>query len=202
MAARRFVAELAYHSIEWHLQLIVSPLRQVCLSLYADHRDRFEIAPGSSANHQAWPGGYADHVCEVLNYAYPLYGLQQALGRPMPFDLSDALLVLFLHDLEKPFRLAHTPEGLIQNDPTLSSKQASKEFREDLIARYGLTLTHTQANALQYVEGEGSDYSRTHRAMNELAAFCHQADVWSARQCHAYPKAVGDEWVGATRSRS
>ena len=38
--------------------------------------------------------------------------------------------------------------------------------------------------------------------MNELAAFCHKVDSWSARGWYDYPKATGDEWTGATRVRT
>src|SRR5262249_9207094 len=68
----------------------------------AEHNDLFWSARGSSHNHQAWAGGYAHHVREVMNVAVVLY---DALGqlRPLPFSLSDALVVLFVHDLEKPW---------------------------------------------------------------------------------------------------
>lgn len=200
MAQRQFSTVLDYQPILWHLGLIEEPVRSACIRLYVDQRDRFEQAPGSSANHQAWRGGYADHVCEVLNYARHLYQLQSALGRPQRFSLSDALTVLFLHDLEKPFRLSQQANGFIHNDPALQGKKASRDLREKLISDYDIHLTPAQQNALRYVEGEGVDYSRTQRVMNELAAFCHQADIWSARQCPDYPRSLGDGWVGASRA--
>lgn len=59
-----------------------------------------------------------------------------------------------------------------------------------------------QRNALTYVEGEINDYSSQKRVMNELAAFCHKVDVWSARGWCDYPKARGDGWAGAKRVRT
>jgi hypothetical protein len=190
---------LDYRSISEHLELLPAGLRDSCQQIWRTYEKRFRNAPGSSHNHQAWPGGYADHIAEVLNYARHLYALDCALGRPMPFSLADAILVLFFHDIEKPFRLKWKHDGAIDNDPAMASKSASREMRENLLLRNGITLSAAQANALRYVEGEGADYSRDRRVMNELAAFCHKADVWSARQCYDHPRAEGDEWIGALR---
>ncbi len=63
-------------------------------------------------------------------------------------------------------------------------------------------LSDYQMNALTYVEGELKDYSSKRRVMNELAAFCHHIDNWSAREKFNYPRAEGDEWTGAGRFRT
>lgn len=55
---------------------------------------------------------------------------------------------------------------------------------------------------IDYVEGELSHYSSTHRVMNELAAFCHQCDNWSARAWYQFPLISQDPWIGADRVRT
>ena len=45
-----------------------------------------------------------------------------------------------------------------------------------------------QQNALRYKEGEGDDYDPHKRVAGELAAFCNNCDVWSARGWHDFPK--------------
>lgn len=35
--------------------------------------------------------------------------------------------------------------------------------------------------------------------MNELAAFCHKVENWSARGWYDFPLAKNDPWVGADR---
>jgi hypothetical protein len=128
-------------------------------------------AAGSGHNHQAWPGGYADHVTEVLNIAIWLYVTSP---RKLPFKLEDALLVLFLHDIEKPFKI----DGHVW-----TTKEARRAFRELVIQMNEVRLTDEQKNALEYVEGE-HDYSGTERKMGPMAAFCHICDVFSARVWH------------------
>lgn len=190
-----------YFRIEDLICYIDEPAQSVCHAILTDHRKLFEVARGSTHNHQTWDGGYIDHVTDGMNYAYHLYDFDASFGRPLPFSKSDALLIFFLHDLEKPWRIEVLEDGTVRNREGLDSKQAFKDFREQRLKEYGLELTAAQHNGLTYVEGEISDYSSKHRVMNELAAFCHKVDVWSARGWYDYPKDI-DEWVGASRVRT
>jgi len=199
---RHLSIDLEYLPIEALLALIDEPWRTPGQKILTEHRALFERARGSTHNHQTWDGGYIDHITDGMNYARVLYALDASLGRPMPFTLSDALLIFYLHDLEKPWRILVQDGGEAMNRPGLDTKAAFKEFRETKLAEYGMVLTPAQMNGLTYVEGEMGDYSSKRRVMNELAAFCHKVDVWSARQCYDYPKAEGDEWTGATRVRT
>jgi hypothetical protein len=193
---------LDYLPIEGLLDLIDEPNRGICQQILTENRTLFETIPGATHNHQTWPGGYIDHVVDGMNYARHLYAFDSAFGRPLPFNLSDALLVFYIHDLEKPWRIQVDENGKVSNRPGLTTKADFKRFREEKLAAYGLTLTSNQHNGFTYVEGEHNDYSSHYRVMNELAAFCHKVDVHSARIWHYYPKAQDDEWTGAKRFRT
>jgi hypothetical protein len=194
---------LDYLSIEALIDLIDDPNGSICRKILTDNRRLFERVQGSTHNHQVWIGGYIDHVTDCMNHARHAYALELAIGRPMPFSLSDVLLILFLHDLEIPWRIVVDEHGNASNRPGLATKDEFQVFREDKIADYGLELTDYQMNALTYVEGEQKDYSSTHRVMNELAAFCHCEDTKSACGTPNHPKPAGeDEWIGAGRFRS
>lgn len=183
------------------LNLIDDPYGSICKQILIDNRDLFEKTPGSTHNHQTWIGGYIDHITDGMNYGIHLYKMTESLGRPLPFSLSDVLLIFYLHDLEKPWRIFFNEFGEAANRKGLDTKLAFKQFRENKLKDYGIVLTEYQLNGLTYVEGELGDYSSKKRVMNELAAFCHMIDVWSARGWYDYPK-INDEWVGATRFRS
>lgn len=160
------------------IRLYIRPVESTmkrCLELYFANAKIFQEAQGSSYNHQAWPGGYEEHIKQVMNVALEYY---ETLGkfRDLPFSLSDAMLVLYLHDIEKPWKKLQ-PEHF-------TSKADRSAFRQAKIAAYGIILTEEQENALKYVEGEGDDYRSDARTMNELAAFCHICDVTSARIWH------------------
>lgn len=92
----------------------------------------------------------------------------------LAFGLLDAPVVLFLHDIEKPWRPRED----------LQTKAQRAAFRLSMVDAYGIRLTEMQKNALKYVEGEGDDYRSDRRVMSELAAFCHMCDVASARIWH------------------
>lgn len=189
-----------YHSLDTLLELIEEPARIGCQRLLAEQRALFQTAWGSSHNHQAWPGGYWDHIQEVLNIAVVLYETFNRL-RPLPFTLSDALLVLFLHDLEKPWAYEPNAEGRLQRRADLASKEAQQAFRLDLLQRYEIALTPEQENGLRYAEGEIGQYSNRQRTMGPLAAFCHLCDVTSARLWFDHPWEAADPWPEASRPR-
>jgi hypothetical protein len=139
------------------------------------HRILIGTAQGSSHNHQAWEGGYRDHVTETMNIAFWLYVTSPRL---FPFSLSDALEVMFLHDIEKPFATQLKAAGKY-------TKADRKQYRADFIREHGIVLSPEQENALQYVEGvPDSEYTPGERTMNELAGFCHCCDILSARVWH------------------
>ncbi|MEK6891083.1 MAG: hypothetical protein AABX03_03005, partial [Nanoarchaeota archaeon] len=79
----------------------------------------------------------------------------------------------------------------LENENGVKDENKIKNFKFDLINKYGFELTSEQENALKYVEGEGEDYDPHKRAQLPLAAFVHICDVISARIWHDYPKEKG-----------
>lgn len=190
-----------YLAIDELMLLIDEPSKSVCRRILTDHRALFETARGSTHNHQTWDGGYIDHITDGMNLCRHMYQFFSRFGRPLPFSESDVLLIFFLHDLEKPWRIL-VEDGQASNREGLATKDEFKAFREHKLKEYGLALTPEQFNAFTYIEGEGKDYSSERRVMNELGAFCHAVDTWCARAWYAYPKEKGDEWYGAGRFRT
>ncbi len=191
-----------YWTIDQNVEVIDEPYRSICKRILADHRPLFEIARGSTHNHQTWIGGYIDHVNDGMNYLRHLYVFDSSFGRPLAFSMADAMLIFFIHDLEKPWKIQVDEQGNVTNREDLTTKEDFRRFRDEMLASYGLDLTPALQNALRYIEGEGSDYTSNGRTMNELAAFCHKVDVHCARVWHDYPKAEDDEWRGAGRFRT
>lgn len=181
---------------------IDGPNGDACWQIYRDHADLFHAAPGSLHNHQTWPGGYADHVADAMNIAATLYDSLAATDRWLPFSKSDALLVMYLHDLEKPFKYAIDADGNLTDNPNIPDKASRAAKRLEVMEAYGIELNEQQANAIKYVEGiRDQDYTPNARLMGELAALCHCADVLSARLWYNYPAPEGqDQWGRAQRS--
>jgi hypothetical protein len=188
----------AYLPFDQLMRLVDEPYRTPFLRLLAEHGELFRAARGSSHNHQAWPGGYADHVRETMNIAVVLYEALRPL-RPVPFSLSDTLVVMFVHDLEKPWAYELGPEGWRRRE---GLKENAHAFRLARLAEASLTLPEELERTVTFVEGEGGKYSNPERGMSPLAAFCHMCDVASARLWHDYPLERDDPWEGDGRGRA
>jgi hypothetical protein len=190
-----------YYSLEQLISMIDEPNRSRCMQLLIDNQKIFQTVQGSAHNHQYWSGGYYDHVHEIMNVAVLLYGSLSS-ARPLPFSLSDALLVTYLHDVEKPWKYALGPDGQSREIiPAMKEKEAQIRFRFELLKKYDIVLSPDQENGMRYVEGESKDYSNHQRVAGPLAAFCHLCDVTSARIWFDCPKEHDDEWSGAKRVR-
>lgn len=130
---------------------------------------KIDSAKGSSGNHQHWIGGYKDHIGQCLTLANALYAQLKSMF-DMPFELESALLVLYFHDIEKIWK--YSDDGKL---PEWFDKDSFPT------KQYGIQWTEAELNAFRYVHGEGDDYRKNCRVMNELAGFCHAIDVLSAR---------------------
>lgn len=181
--------------------LIEYPNGAACKRLLEDNLTLFSTVQGSTHNHQNWRGGYLDHITEVMNIAWVLF-FELNSHRPLPFTISDILLVVFLHDVEKPWKYEVGPDGQLRHKASMMTKADHQRFRMTKLAEYGITLTVAHENALQYAEGELNDYSSRERRMGPLAALAHMCDVASARIWFDFPATTGDPWIGAQRSAS
>jgi hypothetical protein len=68
--------------------------------------------------------------------------------RPLSFSLSDILLVLFVHDLEKPWKLVRNTGGEVNYASELKDKDSQHAFRKKLLQDWKISLSPEQENAL------------------------------------------------------
>lgn len=202
-----------YYDLDAMLEMVDEPNRTICKRAVADNRTLFRQAAGSSYNHQAWAGGYWDHITEAMNIWLLLFASFESTGRlgqlepEERFTRSDGLIVLFWHDIEKPWGFVLRDgkpvvgeHGRLERVPAMPDKAAKRAFAEAKIREYGVVLNPSLRNALDYVEGiRDSDYSPFDRRMRPLAALCHASDMLSARAFYGFPLAAGDAW-GASRA--
>lgn len=185
---------MKYKTIEELIDMIERPIKTVIFDIYQSHKDNFKTAPGSEHNHQAWEGGYIDHLVEVMNIARLFYGAMND-KRKLQFTLSDVLIVLFLHDLEKssPDRIKHYTDRLWKRAKA-KDKVRYQMFHEDEYKNVWEYLNDSHKNAIDFVEGEKDNYSNGRRAMRPLAAFCHLCDVTSSRIWFDRPSGDLEPW--------
>jgi hypothetical protein len=181
-----------YYAIEELIELIDVKHRRGVLALMHAERNRFLAAHGSSHNHQAWVGGWLQHVTEVMNIAVHQYALYAAIDRwssdGEQFSLSDLLVVLFVHDLEKPWKYEQATDGTMQKRTQFVTKSHDQDFRMKMAHDWGMRLTDAQKHAVRFAEGElEGSYSAGKRGMTPLAAMAHICDVFSARIYYDHP---------------
>lgn len=184
---------MKYKTVEELLQFIEQPLRSLIVEKYHEEKQHYMAAQGSVHNHQAWPGGYMDHLTEVLNIGRLLYHPMNE-RRVLPFSVSDVLVVLFLHDIEKcyPARIQRYV-ALGQTRPDAKDRVRFQLMHAEY-HRVQCALKDVHKEALRCVEGEKEEYTNTERKMSPLAAFCHMCDVASARIWFDHPADLEESW--------
>lgn len=163
--------------------------KDALLHFYDDYQDVIHFAAGSSHNHQAWEGGYADHIAEVLRISELYYDTMNAV-RPLPYTKEAALMSLFFHDIEKPFRYGpkDSPEcnkWRKRAEKAGGGYEVWEDLKWDILAeierKYGLMLTKDEREGIEYAHGEGSAHEKFRRAASPLASHVHICDTVSAR---------------------
>ena len=155
------------------LNFISEPNKSNCLKILNENLERFKLSPGSLSKHQTWEGGYLEHLEETMNLGMVFFKVMNDF-RKLDFTISDVFLVLFLHDLEKPFRY-------VEPKIEFKSDEEKQLFIQDIIQKNNIILDEIHENALKYIHGEGESFDRNKRIQMPLAAFCHICDVASAR---------------------
>jgi hypothetical protein len=179
------------------VKLVENSNRDSIIDAYVQNAERIAKTPGARKKHQAWEGGYLDHVVYATNFGVRLHNLNLDLGFQPDHSEGDIALVMLLHDFGKIARYRKVENGW---DYVENPDQTEKNFFRSAIDGHGFQLTDIQKNALEFVHGEGSKYTPKGRLMLPLATLCHQADVWNARYCSDNPLPNGqDPWQGAYR---
>jgi hypothetical protein len=165
---------------------IDDPRQNSLIKIYNEFKDLFHYAHGSSFNHQAWIGGYADHIAECLRINDIIYNALHAV-RPLNFTKASAAIVLFFHDIEKPFRYGPKEDARctiwqkkLKNDPA-AWEEAKWDILSEIENKFHITFSKDEKNALKYTHGEGHDHRKDARIASPLAAHVHHCDNISAR---------------------
>lgn len=162
------------------------PRKEALIAIYNDHKDMFHFAPGSGSAHQAWEGGYADHIAECLRINEAYFNALSEI-RPPNFLKDSAIIALFFHDIEKPFRRGPKDDPRCIKwqekfgDDADAWENAKYDILDEMKKEYGFEFTEEEENALKYTHGEGHNYQKGKRIALPLAAHVHHCDNTSAR---------------------
>ena len=158
------------------LKELNDPNKDQLIALYRFLIQQFPDAKWSNHNKHQWrEWWYYDHIADSLKFGKIMYdGLDTY--RKLPFSFDDVIVVIVLHDLEKPYKYSSH-----NSDFKNLLKLDSHGIRDTIIKQYDIILSSNQSNWLDYIHGEWDHYSKTDRVMLPLTAFCHSLDIISAR---------------------
>lgn len=79
------------------------PRHDALMRMYTDFEDRLLTAPASSKIHfhNAYPGGYLDHILHVIDTARGVVALYKKVGGAIDFTMSELIFAAMHHDLGK-----------------------------------------------------------------------------------------------------
>jgi hypothetical protein len=188
--------EIRFFDLHDIVGLVEPPNRNPIIDAYVSNAEIIAQAQGSKSKHQAWYGGYLDHVVTATNYALKVHEMEKGFSKH-GYNKSDIALVMLLHDVGKIVKYRRLGDGW---DYVENPGDVEHAFLDETIKRHGFQLTDIHKNALEFVHGEGSRYNPEKRLMGPLAVACHQADIWNARSTPENPLPGGrDPWPGAYR---
>ena len=192
--------EKFYANIE---KFISEPRTTKLLALYQSQEDNLTFAPASSraSYHNAFPGGYVDHVNRVVEAALKVTKLWDNMGATINFTTEELVFSAINHDLGKlgrdgqPAYLPNDSEWHVKNQGAIYKPNTELPFIpiQDsslfILQQAGIELTFNEWVAVKTHDGLYDDGNKAYllSSQNESKLRCslplilHQADILAAR---------------------
>jgi hypothetical protein len=182
---------------------ISEPRATKLLALYQSQEDNLAFAPASSraSYHNAFPGGYVDHVNRVVESALKVTQLWEDIGATINFTTEELVFSAINHDLGKlgrdgqPAYIPNDSEWHVKNQGAIYKPNTELAFIpiQDsslfILQQAGLELTFNEWVAIKTHDGLYDDGNKAYliSSQNESKLRCslplilHQADILAAR---------------------
>jgi hypothetical protein len=183
---------------------ISEPRATKLLRLYQSQEENLALAPASSrsAYHNAFAGGYVDHVIRVVEAAVTLYDVWAEFGADMhTFTKEELVFSALNHDLGKlgrdgkPAYIPNDSEWHVKNQGAIYKPNAELPFIpiQDaslfILQSAGIEMTFNEFVAIKIHDGPYDDGNKAYlfSSQNEsklrtaLPYILHQADILAAR---------------------
>ena len=192
--------EQFYSNIETYIS---EPRTTKLLALYQSQEDNLAFAPASSRSsyHNAFPGGYVDHVNRVVEAALKVTKLWDNMGATINFTTEELVFSAINHDLGKlgrdgqPAYLPNDSEWHVKNQGAIYKPNTELPFIpiQDsslfILQQAGIELTFNEWTAIKTHDGLYDDGNKAYllSSQNESKLRCslplilHQADILAAR---------------------
>ena len=167
--------------------------------MYDELEDRIILTPASSTEwfHNAFAGGYLDHILRVTFNSVKIYDLYKELGMPLGFDKQTLIFTALHHDLGKVGN--HEENWYIPNDSQWHIENQGKIYKTNpsmhwmnmndrttwMLNHYGITVTEEEFIAIKLTDGLYDDnnkeyfmtYNKDNVLKTQLPFIMHQADL-------------------------
>jgi len=176
------------------------------LSMYTDLEDRMSTQPASSIDHyhNAFDGGYVDHVLRVIECAQAVYDLWTRMGADMSGYTKEELMFTALnHDIGKMGFPGEGNETYIPNDSEWHRKNMGRMYKVNpnnqftlvndlsiwLLQHYGISITWNEMLGIKLTDGLYDEHNKPYfmsrtadsKLKTNLGFVMHQADCMAAR---------------------
>ncbi len=176
------------------------------LAMYNDMEDRMALAPASSFNHyhNAFPGGYVEHVLRVIKCAQEVHALWTKMGGDMTGYTREELMFTALnHDIGKMGFPGEGNEIYQRNDSEWHRKNQGKEYKINpnnpftlvndlsiwLLQHYGIEISWNEMLGIKLTDGLYDESNKPYfisrsadaKLKTNLGYVMHQADSMAAR---------------------
>ena len=175
-------------------------------AMYLDLEDRMSMQPASSFDHyhNAFEGGYVDHVLRVIKCAKHVYALWKDMGSDMSGYTEEELIFVALnHDIGKMGFPGEGNEIYIPNDSEWHRKNQGKMYKINpnnafslvndlsiwLLQHYNITITWNEMLGIKLTDGLYDESNKPYfmsrtadsKLKTNLGYVMHQADSMAAR---------------------
>jgi hypothetical protein len=171
--------------------------------MYDELEDRIVLTPASSTEHfhNAFAGGYIDHVLRVTRNAIKIYDLYESLGMELDFDKETLIFVALHHDLGKVGN--HQESWYLPNDSQWHIENQGKIYKTNpnmnwmglndrtfwMLNHYGIQISEVEYIGIKLTDGlydeKNREYYITFNKDNvlktEIPFVMHHADILAAR---------------------
>ena len=182
---------------------ISEPRATKLLALYQEQEDNLAFAPASSraSYHNAFPGGYVDHVNRVVEAAIKVTSLWSEMGATINFSMEELVFSAINHDLGKlgrdgqPAYIPNDSEWHVKNQGAIYKPNTELAFIpiQDsslfILQQAGIELTFNEWVTIKTHDGLYDDGNKAYlissqnesKLRSSLPLILHQADILAAR---------------------
>lgn len=182
---------------------ISSPRKEQLKDLYETHAERIMLMPASGTDHyhNAWPGGYVDHVMRVIDAALKIKHIWESFGATINYTEEELVFAAINHDLGKIG--TEEAEQYIPNDSEWHRKNQGKIYKNNpvnpfmtvpdrslrILAERGIKVSENEWFGIKLHDGMYDESNKAYyisydvnsRLRTNLPYVLHQADQMAAR---------------------